>query len=105
MKSRGPKGSYNSSKGRPLTERNVYFRALLLEGGEEAWRVISEVIGGYWGFCGGHRRFGTLLVGFGFYRGSWRIPGSQKWDHRGIQGVLDPRKVFEGDLNVFVGPK
>ena len=25
----------------------------VLEGAEEAWGVIFEVVGGYWGFCGG----------------------------------------------------
>ena len=36
----------------------------VLEGAEETWGVTFEVTGGYWGFCGGNRRFGTLLFGF-----------------------------------------
>ena len=28
-------------------------RDWILEGAEEAWGVIFEVVGGYWGFCGG----------------------------------------------------
>ena len=74
----------------------------VLEGAEEAWGVIFEVIGGYWGFCGVFRRYRRLLVGFGFCKESWRVRGSQKWDHRGISRSLGPQEGFcEGGQGLF----
>ena len=66
----------------------------VLEGAEETWGVTFEVMGGYWGFRGGNRRFGPPLVGFGFVRDLGGSQAVKDGITGGFQGVLDPRKVF-----------
>ena len=48
--------------------------------------------------------FEPCCLVFVFCKGSWRVPGSQRWDHRGVSRSLGPQEGFcEGDLKVFVG--
>ena len=78
----------------------------VLEGAEEAWGVIFEVIGGYRGFCEVLGDLEDCWLVWGFVLGSWRVRGSQRLDHRGISRSLGPQEGFcEGDIKVFVRPK
>ena len=90
----GPWGSclFNGDPRRSKKDHRAF--SGVLEGAQEAWGVIFEVIGGYRGFC---EVLGDLEDCWLVWVLFWDLGGSgavKDWITGGFQGVLDPRKVF-----------